>query len=439
MMQFFPVIEYLPQVIEVILVLIVGYIAAYLVKRGINRALNRIGFDDLCSRANITQAFNRMGLKSVSSLIANYLFWLIFILSVYLSFGFVTVPEASLILNRISIILLDVVAAIGIIFSGIAIMEIFVTVLRRIFSFWNLEQVFAPVDRAIERTGLKTFDVLYITVRIFVMLLFIELALLVFRASFLFPYVTPALVFVQRLIVAIFVIIIGVAITEFLIRVIFGILSAVGVMDVVEPLERTMKVKGIITIIIKWILRISFFLVFLQIAFAVVNLPTGPIISVLAYFPKALLAIVILIVAWWLSSRLGMAFEKFALDRDLPFVDLFTMSIRFTVIYVGVIIALDELGLAIEALYILLAFIVGGFCVALAGVFILGFKDVGADFASSMQLKRNGDVGDTILFENHMGRIVEITNLSTTIETDEGNMIVPNTRLKDAIIIKNKP
>jgi len=145
---------------------------------------------------------------------------------------------------------------------------------------------------------------------------------------------------------------------------------------------------------------------------------------------RALLAIVILVVSWWISSRLAAAFERFALDRDLPFADLFTMGIRFIVIYIGVVIALDELDIATEALYILLAFVVGGFCVGLAGVFILGFRGVGEDLASSMQLKRNGEVGDTILFEDYTGRIVEITNLSTTIETDEGRMIVPNTRLK---------
>jgi len=434
MMQF---TEYLPQVIEVIITIMTGYVVAYLLRRGIYRALNTINFDDLCSEINVQQTFSRMGLKSVSSTVANYSFWFVFVISIWLAFRFVTLADIYRTLNIISIVLIDIVAATGIILIGIALMELFITVLKRLFAFWNLEQIFAPVDRAIERTGLKTFDILYITVRVFVILLFVELALLVFRATFLMPYITPALIFVQRLIVAMLVMIAGVAIAEFLIRVIFGILSAVGVTDIIEPLERTIRVKGIITITIKWILRVTFFLAFLQLAFVLIDIPTESVMVALSYFPRALLAITILILAWWLSSRLGISFEKFAVERDLPFTDLFTMAIRFIVLYVGVIIALDELGIAVEALYILLAFIAGGFCIGLAGVFILGFRDVGEDLASSMQLKRNGGIGDTILFEDHVGKIVEITTLSTTIETDEGRMIVPNTRLKDAIIIKS--
>jgi len=431
-------LDYMPQMVEAVVVLIAGYLIAYFAKRGVHRLLTALNLDDLCSRVNVQQAFGRMGVKSVSSLLASYAFWLIFVASVWVALEFITVPAAHEVLNRFSIVLLDIIAAAGIVLLGIALMEILVTVLRRLFSFWNLERIFAPVDRAMERTGLKAFDVLYITVRVFVTLLFIELALLVFRVDFLLPYVAPALTFVQKFMIVMFVIIVGVAITEFLIRILFGILGAVGVIDVIEPLERTMKVRGTITTTIRWILRVSLFLLFLQLAFALVGLPPEPINLVLAYLPRALLAIVILVVSWWISSRLATAFERFAADRDLPFTDLFTMGIRFIVIYIGAVIALDELGIATEALYILLAFVVGGFCVGLAGVFILGFRGVGEDLASSMQLKRNGEVGDTILFEDHTGRIVEITNLSTTIETDEGRMIVPNTRLKDAIIIKKE-
>jgi small-conductance mechanosensitive channel len=199
-----------------------------------------------------------------------------------------------------------------------------------------------------------------------------------------------------------------------------------------------MKAKGLIITALRWILRISIFLLFLQLAFSIVDLPTEPVAVLLSYLPEALIAIVVLIIAWWLSSRLGNAFERLALERDMPFADLFTMAVKFIVIYVGIIIALDEIGLEVQALYILLAFMAGAFCVGFAGVFILRFKDVGADLASSMQLKRNGEIGDAIIFGERIGKIAEITNLSTTIETDEGRMIVPNTRLRDAIIIKDQ-
>ena len=429
---------YLPQVVEMLICLLIGYIVAYVVKRLLFKGLTAIKFDDLCSKVNLQQTLNRIGIKSAASLSSNYVFWAIFISSLYIAFGFITAPEANRVLSRVALVLVDIVAAAGIMLIGIALMEVLITVFKRLFAVWNLEQVFAPVDRAIERAGLKTFDILYITVRAFVVLLFLEFALWVFRADFLMPYVTPVLVFIPRVIMAMLVVIAGVAVAEFAVRIIFGILDAIGVISIIEPLERTMKAKGLIITALRWILRISIFLLFLQLAFSIVDLPTAPVMVLLSYLPEALIAIVVLIIAWWLSSRLGNAFERLALERDLPFVDLFTMAIKFIVIYVGIIIALDELGLEIQALYILLAFMAGAFCVGFAGVFIFGFKDVGADLASSMQLKRNGEIGDTIIFGERIGRIAEITNLSTTIETDEGRMIVPNTRLRDAIIIKDQ-
>ena len=437
-MQIVPqwVFEVLPQIIGAVIILIAGYLVGYGVKKGFGKLFQDISLDDLCSRVNVQQMFEKMGVKSTSAMLSSYAFWSVVIVSVYLAFCLINIAGISENLESLGIILISLVGAVGIMLLGIIIMEVLISILRRIFAAWDLGRILAPIDRALEKTGLKTLDILYITVRIFVILLFLELALLVFRLDFLIPYTTPVLVFIPRVIMAIFVIIAGVAITEFLVRVIFGIIDAVGVTKIIEPLEMMMKSRGIIITILRWIVRVIFILLFIRLSFSIVNLPTEPVNAVISFLPEVLLAMVIIIVSWWIASWLGNVFERFAVERDLPFVDVFSFFIKFAVIYIGIVIGLDELGLETEALYILLAFILGAFAIGAAGVFIFGFRDVGSNLASGMQLKRSSEVGDTIIFEDYSGKIVEITNLSTTIETESGRMIIPNSRLKDAIVIK---
>jgi small-conductance mechanosensitive channel len=55
-----------------------------------------------------------------------------------------------------------------------------------------------------------------------------------------------------------------------------------------------------------------------------------------------------------------------------------------------------------------------------------------------MKLKRIAEVGDEVEAEGISGSIVEIGSFATTIESKEGNVVVPNTMLNKARIVKKR-
>ena len=430
------VIKDAPMILGAILIVVVGYLIALGVKKGLKRVFKRVKFDESCKKVNIQQILEKLGIESPSSLLSNLAFGAALIISIYFALDRITIERIQPALNAISSVLIGLMVAISIMVVGIFIMEILITILKRIFRSWKIEKVLAPVDRAMEKTGLKTLDILYIAIRIFIILLFLELALRLFRVDFLIPYVNPILIFIPRVIVAIFVIFVGIAITEFVIKIIFGVMDAIDIRRIIEPLETTMRSRGIIMRVLRWILRIYLLLLFFRFSFSIVNISTWAIDSILAYLPRILRAVIIVIVSWWFSFWLGNRFEKFGVERDLPFLDFLTFMMKFVIIFIGTIVALNKIDMPTTGLYFLLAFILGAFAVSIAIVFGYGFKDVGSNLASSLQLKRTAEIGDTAILGEYSGKIVEITNLSTTIETGEGKMVVPNSRFKDAIIIK---
>ena len=149
-------------------------------------------------------------------------------------------------------------------------------------------------------------------------------------------------------------------------------------------------------------------------------------------------SVLIILVSWWFASWIARKFEGAVKKLDMPFTDAASLGIRGFITFVGITIAIEQLGISVTGLYVVLIAIVVALAITISIVFGFGFKDIGANFAYGLLLKRTAEVGDTIVLENIEGKIESISGLTTTIITKQGKVVLSNKSIADANIIKKR-
>lgn len=150
--------------------------------------------------------------------------------------------------------------------------------------------------------------------------------------------------------------------------------------------------------------------------------------SFLNFLPKLLLAVVIIIISYFIGKTLA-KLTKFRVRKRLEdelLADFISRVVKWSIMVVGFIISADIIGLAAMA----------GGLIAGAGVsaIILGFafKDIGENFLSGVILAFNRPfkMGDVIVSENISGTIISLDLRTTTIKTFEGyDVFIPNSMI----------
>jgi hypothetical protein len=240
-------VEYAPGILGAVLTILVGYFVSRFVKKIIVRVLDRVGFDALGDRIRLTPALNKVGIKSLSSLIGTLAFWALFILFLGWGFEMVNVPELVPILAVISSVMARILVAVVIIIAGIAIADLVVRLIKAALEKTGVQKYLEPVDKTIEKSGVKFLDFLYYSIEALIILFFVQGAFQVLNVEILSRFIEPILLYVPRVIVAIFVFMIGMVIAEFIVRLVNGILDSINFSSIVKPIESPVKREGIIT------------------------------------------------------------------------------------------------------------------------------------------------------------------------------------------------
>lgn len=152
--------------------------------------------------------------------------------------------------------------------------------------------------------------------------------------------------------------------------------------------------------------------------------------STLAYLPQAFVAIVVVIVARALGRIVGVITET-ALQRISPVVAARSKLAASSVILgVGIIIALQQLGISTDIVLLLVAGLVFGTALAIALLVGLGGLPLAKQVAAGRHVQERYDVGQVIRVLDHEGRITSIGLSTTRIEAMDGGVVdLPNRTL----------
>ena len=158
------------------------------------------------------------------------------------------------------------------------------------------------------------------------------------------------------------------------------------------------------------------------------------------YIPRALSAAIVLIIA-----NVAATFVVAAVERSLGHVSPVIRNrvppiLRATILFAGVLIAANQLGVDTTILTLAAAAIFFGLAASAALIAFAGSRQVSAEVAAGRALRRLINVGDRIDTDDVTGAVVDLHGVGAEVETADGRrVIVPYSALLDGVIGIERP
>ena len=243
----------------------------------------------------------------------------------------------------------------------------------------------------------------------------------------------------NNLVFAIVILLIGVLVSYLVGDASRRVLTAVGIVDAVEgtAFERTASRLGTSTVTLLSQLATLFVLgIALLVALNVARLLNARLFwtELTVFLPQVFVAALTVILGLIVADNAEVAINERLRGVKLPEVNLVALFAKYSVLYVAGLIALSQLGVATNALVVLLA------AYAFAVVFLGGLagKDLLASGAAGVYLLLNQPygIGDEIEVDGHRGIVQEVDVVATRIENDTEEFLIPNHRVLQSGIVR---
>ena len=106
-------LEYIPQLIGAIIILIIGYIVARILQAVVARLLQAIGFDRWMEHGGIKQFFDRAQTRETpATVLGRLVFWLVFIIAITMAADALGIRQVSEVLGQLIAYIPSIIAAI---------------------------------------------------------------------------------------------------------------------------------------------------------------------------------------------------------------------------------------------------------------------------------------------------------------------------------------
>lgn len=233
----------------------------------------------------------------------------------------------------------------------------------------------------------------------------------------------------DRIAIAALVLIAGILLGMAVDRVNRRILRRAGIPEAVEgtAFERTARSFGTSTVSL--LARLSMWFIIGVAALAALSVAQVRYTElfwsrVTAFLPQLFVAIVVLIVGVVVGDKLELVIGERLRGVKLPQIGVIPLLAKYSVVYIAILLALNQLGVATNALLILLAVYVFGL-VFLSGI---AFRDMLASGAAGMYLllAQPYEIGDEVTIDDRRGIVQDVDMFVTHIEANGEEYVVPN-------------
>jgi hypothetical protein len=159
-----------------------------------------------------------------------------------------------------------------------------------------------------------------------------------------------------------------------------------GISEILKKGNLKISAGEVISNLVYWLIVIMV----LVMAVDALGLPKASdiLVSLFAYVPKVIAALLVLVVAMFLASFVSGIVRTAAGNANLPKPEIFAGVSRWAIIIFAVTIALEQLGIASLLVTTTFNIILGGLCLALAIAFGLGGKDAAAKYLEGSKKRR---------------------------------------------------
>ena len=147
--------------------------------------------------------------------------------------------------------------------------------------------------------------------------------------------------------------------------------------------------------------------------------------EIVTYLPLAAAGLLIVLVGFVLSSLARDLVASTAASAGLTHGDLLGRSAQFIILFIAIIIGIDQIGIDIAFLSIIIGIILGTMLLAIALAFGFGAQTHVSNVIAANQLRLLYSVGDKVRIDDIEGRVTDITASRVIIETETGSVDVP--------------
>lgn len=177
------------------------------------------------------------------------------------------------------------------------------------------------------------------------------------------------------------------------------------------------------------------FLVFVTIATESLGLDivSGWLTGVVRFVPRILGALFVVFLGTLIASAVRTAVTAAATSAGFSYAQAVGRMARIGVLLISVIVALDQVGLDVAFLIVLVAVVAGAMLGGAALAFGLGARTSVSNILASHYLVDTFKVGHRIRIGDVEGKILEITPTSVIVEADQGRTVIPASQFSEQV------
>lgn len=237
---------------------------------------------------------------------------------------------------------------------------------------------------------------------------------------------------IPNIIGALLVLLVGWIITKIVVSILARVLRVAKINTLTEKFSKLklfgannvrLDISHAILVFVKWLL----FLVFLIIAADIMkwSFVSQEIGNLLRYLPQLFSAIALFMIGMYIAKFVKSAIQGFYESFDLSGSKIISEIVFYIIAIIITITALNQAGIDTRVITNNVTVILGAFLLAISIGFGLGSKEIVGDILRTFYSRKTYVIGNVIEIKDVKGTIEAIDNISLTLKTDEGKIVLP--------------
>ena len=358
------------KVVVALLVLLVAYIAASIAKSLIIKLLTHTKLGFIVSRADGPRP--GVTITYISKLVY-FLVFMLFIPQIFGALGIDSISGPIMgLLNTVWGYVPSILAAVIVIFVGNIIATTVRALLAPLFAQLKLDELQAKAGMEVKDNAKLSYTLAYI-VYVLIMIPVFIVALNVLKIDAITApavnMLSVVIEYIPRIVIACLVVFVGYLIGRFAGQIVTQLLASTGVDKKLTDATEGKTEKFVLSKVTGTVVQVVINIIFIAQGFAVVDLKVLTDIgsAIIGYMPKVLAAVIVLTLTYFAAILAEKALKKNGMDG-------YAMVSKVVIFVVGIIMVLDQLGIATTIVNSAFIIIIAALAVAFAISFGIGGK-----------------------------------------------------------------
>ncbi len=434
----------IPKIILAIGLLIIGYFISKGASWVFCKALKKAGFDKAMEKVGVAAQLRSIGIESVTKFLGIFVFWFIFVIVLQIVIANLGVPSVVDILAPIILFIPRILIAAIVVLIGLYIANVIANRLLDRFQETQVGKQLMDIDKRTKKAGISMIQVVSMFIKVFILLFFVQVALEIVNIGVLAEIITPIMIILPLVLVALFIVLVGILVAEFVVKTVLRLSKDFEIEKLIKPVEETIGREGVIIRAFTFVIRVLVLLIFIQVAIGVLN-ATGAfdaladlINTAILWIPSIIAALIIVLLGFWFAGWVNEKMLVSGKEIELPYPEVMAAAVKYMIIYIAIVIAIAQIGIEVQMLYIITAIILGAVFIGVGAGFAVGSKDLFANIGGHLQSNKVLTVGNKVIIdEKYAGKVSKVDRFTTTIIAANGDKIViPNSKLTKAVVVE---